>query len=87
LVTLCPVGCQKPNHMDCFMQRNQNKMICTSCIRGPIAVPNLIQPQTIYPPQPIFSQQRMVYQAQPTYQMIPSTSQPIIYRWFKYWYY
>lgn len=59
-------------------------MICTNCIRGPSAIPNRIQPQTLYPSQPIFSQQRMVYQAQPTYQMLPSTSQPIIYRWFKY---
>lgn len=33
-VSFCPVGCQKPNHMGCFMQRNQGKLVCSNCAGG-----------------------------------------------------
>ena len=66
-VTFCPTGCQKPNHMDCFMQRNQGKLICRNCSANPgraipiSAVPVAAPPQAIYS-RPNYPPPAIVYQ-------------------------
>lgn len=76
-VTFCPVGCQKPNHMDCFMQRNQNRLICRSCTTG-VNVQNSIPQYQLGTQQTLIPQ--YLHHSQPNYLQGAQGYQTVYYR-------